>query len=376
VIPPEQPQTPKEAEELAIKVDEREALVHGEQSALTWLALIAFLGIVWIVLPVGLGILLGTLIAFSLQPLYERWKPRLGAGPAALATVGVATVGLVSAFGGLAWLFIARGSSLARALIAALGAGGGLDRAIDALGKLTSRVGVHPAELAQRLRAAAEAAATSAAEIAETLLAATAMAVLALFFAMLTMYFILRNWAKLAQRAQETFPLRPDYTRALFDEFRRVGRTTLLGTVVTGLAQGILATIGFLVTGVPEPLFFGAATAVASLVPAVGTMIVWVPAGVYQLATGHPVAGVIELAWGFLVVVGVSDYVIRPRLVGGESEMPALMTFIALFGGVEVFGLKGLILGPVVMSLGVAVLRIYATEVRARRGVRATRDTI
>jgi predicted PurR-regulated permease PerM len=375
VSPPEPPPTQKQAEESAIKVDEREAIVHGEQSALTWLALIAFLGIVWIVLPVGLGILLGTLIAFSLQPLYERLKPRFGAGPASLTTVAVATVGLVAAFGGLAWLFVARGSSLARALITALGSGGGLDRAIDQLGKLTSRVGVHPDELAQRLRAGAEAAAASAAEIAETLLAATAMALLALFFAMLTMYYILRNWQTLALRAQDTFPLRPDYTRALFDEFRRVGRTTLLGTIVTGLAQGVLATIGFWITGVPEPLFFGAATAVASLVPAVGTMLVWVPAGIYQLANGHAVSGVIEIIWGFLVIVGVSDYVIRPRLIGGESELPALMTFIALFGGVEVFGLKGLILGPVVMSLGVAVLRIYATEVRTRRKLGA-RDTM
>ena len=225
------------------------------------------------------------------------------------------------------------------------------------------------------MRAAAEAAAESAAQIAETLLAATAMSVLALFFAMLTMQFILRNWQKLALHAQQTFPLRPDYTRALFDEFRRVGRTTLLGTIVTGLAQGVLATVGYLIAGVPEPLFFGALTAVASLLPAVGTMIVWVPAGIFQIVNGHPVSGVVELVWGLFVIVGVSDYVIRPRLVGGEGSMPALVTFIALFGGVEVFGLKGLVLGPVVMSLGIAVLRIYATEVRARRSAVARDKT-
>jgi predicted PurR-regulated permease PerM len=369
------PPTTKAAEERAVKVDEREALARSEQSAITWLALVASAGIVWIMLPVGLGILFGTLIAFSMQPIYERWKPRLGAGPAALATVAVASVGLVAAFGGLAWLFVARGASLARGLIAALGPGGGADRAIGALGRLTSRVGIHPDELAQRLRAAAEAAAESAAQIAETLLAATAMSVLALFFAMLTMQFILRNWQKLALHAQETFPLRPDYTRALFDEFRRVGRTTLLGTIVTGLAQGVLATVGYLIAGVPEPLFFGALTAVASLLPAVGTMIVWVPAGIFQIVNGHAVSGVVDLSWGLLVIVGVSDYVIRPRLVGGEGAMPALVTFIALFGGVEVFGLKGLVLGPVVMSLGIAVLRIYATEVRARRSAVARDKT-
>jgi predicted PurR-regulated permease PerM len=82
---------------------------------------------------------------------------------------------------------------------------------------------------------------------------------------------------------------------------------------------------------------------------------------------GHPARGIFELAWGGLLVVALSDYVIRPRLVGGDSEVPSLVTFAALFGGVEVFGLSGLVVGPVVMSLAVAVLRLYATETRLRR---------
>jgi predicted PurR-regulated permease PerM len=186
---------------------------------------------------------------------------------------------------------------------------------------------------------------------------------------MMTMHFMLRNWEAVSVRAQETFPLRPDYTRSLFAEFRRVGRTTLMGTVVTGLAQGILATIGYWLAGVPEPIFFGVATAVASLVPAVGTMLIWVPAGVVLIVIGEVGRGAFELIWGGLLVVALSDYVIRPRLVGGEGEVPSLVTFSALFGGVEVFGLKGLIVGPVVMSLAIAILRLYATETRLRRHI-------
>ena len=100
--------------------------------------------------------------------------------------------------------------------------------------------------------------------------------------------------------------------------------------------------------------------------PAVGTLLVWVPAGLYLIATGHPTMGVVLLAWGALVIVGVSDYVIRPRLVGDET-MPALLVFLALFGGVEVLGLRGLIIGPVVMALAVAVLRLYAREAEATK---------
>jgi len=141
----------------------------------------------------------------------------------------------------------------------------------------------------------------------------------------------------------------------------------LSGTVVTGVAQGVLAGLGFWITGVPQAAFFGIATALASLVPAVGTLLIWIPAGLYLFATGHPGKGIIELLWGALVVVGFSDYVVRPRLVGGET-IPALLVFIALFGGLEVFGLAGLVVGPVIVSLAVAVLRLYADEEKARRG--------
>ena len=162
-------------------------------------------------------------------------------------------------------------------------------------------------------------------------------------------------------------PLRPRDTRALFDEFRRVGRTVLLGTVMTGLAQGLLSTIGYWITRVPDAPFFGALTTVASLLPGVGTLLVWVPVGLYLILTGHVGLGIAELTYGAAVVVGLSDYIIRPRLVGSHSEAPALLTFVALFGGLEVFGLIGLILGPVIMSLAVALLRIYEREATIRR---------
>jgi predicted PurR-regulated permease PerM len=138
----------------------------------------------------------------------------------------------------------------------------------------------------------------------------------------------------------------------------------LLGAIGTGLAQGTLASIGFWLGGAPEPIFFGAATAVASFIPAVGTLIVTIPVGLVLLLSHHILGGTVELAWSLIFVVGICDYVIRPRLVRGEAKVPALVTFAALFGGAETFGLKGLILGPVLMSLALAVLRIYGDEAR------------
>jgi predicted PurR-regulated permease PerM len=133
------------------------------------------------------------------------------------------------------------------------------------------------------------------------------------------------------------------------------------------VAQGLLATFGYWITGSPEPVFFGIATALASLVPGIGTLLVWVPLGVFMIVTGHVGRGFAELLWGTFVVIGFSDYVLRPRLLGGDHEMPTLVTFVALFGGVEVFGLKGLVVGPIVMSIAVATLRLYGREAEARR---------
>lgn len=344
-----------------------EEVTREEHGALKWAAVAAVVAITWLVMPIGVGILIGMLLAFVLQPLYVRMQPRLSASWSALVVVLCATSALAGAATTLMWLFVAKGVSLARELLAILGPGGTGDRLLEWVGARTARIGITPDELTRRARALAEAAAARTASVAESLLGALASGLLGAFFAMLTMHFMLRHWETVSIRAQETFPLRPDYTRALLVEFRRVGRTALMGTIVTGLAQGGLATIGYFIAGVPEPLFFGAATAVASLVPAVGTMLVWVPAGVVLIVMGHPGRGILELVWGGLFVVALSDYVIRPRLVGGESEVPSLVTFAALFGGVEVFGLKGLIVGPVLMSIAVAVLRLYASETRARR---------
>jgi predicted PurR-regulated permease PerM len=355
------PTTEEEAEDAEVSREE-----HG---ALKWAAVGAVLAIAYLVMPIGVGILLGMLLAFVALPFYGRLTPRLGGAWSALVVVLGSTLTLGASVFGLAWLFVTKGVVLARELIEIVGPGGMGDRSLAWVGGKTARFAITTEELTTRARSLAEAAATRTASEAETIVGALASSLLGTFFAMLTMHFMLRNWEKVSLRAQETFPLRPDYTRALFAEFRRVGRTTLMGTLVTGVAQGALATIGFAIAGVPEPIFFGAATAVASLVPAVGTMLVWVPAGVVLIIMGHPVRGIFELIWGALLVVALSDYYIRPRLIGGEDNLPSLITFSALFGGVEVFGLKGLVLGPVLMSLAVAILRLYATETRLRRHI-------
>jgi predicted PurR-regulated permease PerM len=340
---------------------------RGERRALGWAAIAAVGVIVWLVAPVGVGVLLGTLLAFALQPVFERLEPRLGKSWASLSLVFATLLALGGALTGLAWMFVSDGTALTNEWIESLGPGGPGHAIVTMVGGFTKRLGLPPDELADRARGLAETAASSATTAAAVIVGTTASSALALVFAMLSMHFILRNWRAVALGAQEAFPLRPDYTATLFAEFRRVGRSTLLGTLGTGVAQGLLATLGFWMTGIPKPFLFGAAAAIASLVPAVGAALVWLPAGLVLILAGHPARGALELVWGTVMVGIVSDYVIRPRLVGGGGHLPSLVTFAALLGGAEVFGLKGLIVGPVLMSLAIAILRLYATEARKRR---------
>jgi predicted PurR-regulated permease PerM len=363
---PSEPSPPVDRRRSAAALDS----MRDERKALGVFAVAAIAGIIWIVQPVGIGILLGMLIAFTLQPFYEKLVGRHGRpGLLALGCVMVSTIGLLAVVGGLSSLFITRGSVMAQALIASLGPNGG----VRAAGlRFASRLGplhFQLDEITAKLRDAAAELASRGAAIAAAVATTTFDILLMLFFAMMTLSFVLRRWREITVRAEEMLPIRPRYTRAILDEFQRVGRTTLLGTVVTGLAQGAFAAFGYWITGVPEAAFFGAATAIMSLVPGVGTLTVWVPAGIFLFATGHPGMGALELVWGSLVVVGASDYIIRPRLVGGHGTMPPLFTFAALFGGVEVFGLSGLILGPLIMAVSFAILRIFAQDAEERRAL-------
>jgi predicted PurR-regulated permease PerM len=335
---------------------------NREKRALELCAIVAIAAVVWLTMPVAAGLLLGAMIAFTLQPFYDALNARTGRPVlSSVLTVLGAALAILGTVAGFGSLFVSRGVAMAGKLMAALGPGGSLSGVVQSFRGLLSRVGLSVEDIDARLRGAATEIAGKSAALAEGAAAATASGLLGLLFALLAMHLILRNWNTMTVQIEAMSPLRPQYTHALLAEFQRVGRATLLGTVVTGLAQGVFATFGYWITGTPEPAFFGVATALASLVPGVGTLLVWVPVGVVLILTGHFVAGVVELIWGAAIVGGVSDYVIRPRLVGDEA-IPTLVTFIALFGGVEVFGLKGLVVGPVVMSLAVATLRLYARE--------------
>jgi predicted PurR-regulated permease PerM len=334
-----------------------------ERRAFGFLALIALAALVRLALPVGIGLFLGSLLAFTLEPVYARLRSRpMKAAPAALVCSVGATIIVSSTVLGLTTLLVTRGMALLAILRERLAPGGALRNFAENAASRLSSVHLNAADVSQKLESQVVSMGSRAAGIAADVAGLTFNGLLTLFFVTLSAYFVLHRWDDIVRRSERLLPFERRHTRALLEQFRRVGREVLLGTAVTGLAQGLLAAIGYWVTGVPEPWFFGALTALASLIPGVGTLLVWVPIGAVQLVSGHPVAGLVELIYSALTVGIASDYLLRPRLVGREKNVPSILAFVALFGGVQVFGIIGLVLGPVIVTLSLAILKTYERE--------------
>ncbi len=342
----------------------------GEHRALGIAALVAIVAMLWVAQPLGIGLLLGMLSAFTLQPLYRRMHRHLPPRPDVAATLSVtlAALALFGTVGLFAYLVIQRGVAASARLVTLFGPTGAARTAAVWLSERLRPFHISTSDVNARLAEYAGSLAARLTSMAGTLAGAMFDAMLTLFFVLTTLHFTLRRWDTLVHRLETMSPLHPRHTHALLEEFRVVGRTVLLGTLATGIAQGILSAFGYWATGVPEAALLGAATAIASLVPVVGTLVIWIPAAIFLFATGHVVAGIVLLGYGAFIVVGVSDYGIRPRLVGAHDGTPTLVTFVALFGGIEVFGVVGLVLGPVIMALAMSVMRIYEREVAFRRG--------
>jgi predicted PurR-regulated permease PerM len=314
------------------------------------------------------AILLGVVMAVSAHHPYQALVRRIGEKRRtwAAAIVTFASGALLAVVGALVLLTLTnelmklvshldqhQSSGTLAGLIGERGA-----HAVEDLGVDTGRV---YAWARREISAAASYMATLAALVVRT----TSYAMLALVVALMTMYYVLLEGPGLARRIERIAPLEPRHTRALIVEAREVGRDAFLGTLATALIQGALAGIGYAVLGVPQPVTWAVATAIASFLPVIGTLIVWVPVSGYLLVDGHPVRAILLVAWGILIVTSLADYVIRPRIVGARGHGHPLLTLIALLGGIEVFGLAGLIVAPIVMSVFVAAFRLYEREVRA-----------
>ena len=195
-----------------------------------------------------------------------------------------------------------------------------------------------------------------------TITQGTVAFVLNLFVMLYALFFFLLAGPRLLRIFDYT-PLTDMDRDVIVEKGISITRATLKGTIVIGVLQGTLAGAAFAVAGLPGPVFWGAVMALASVVPLLGTAIIWVPAVVYLLFQGQLVAGIGLLAWCAIVVGGV-DNIVRPHLVGSDTQMPDVLILLSTLGGIAMFGVTGVIIGPVVAGLFLTSWHIFAATFR------------
>lgn len=178
------------------------------------------------------------------------------------------------------------------------------------------------------------------------------------FMTLYTLFFFFRDGKDLLKRVMHLSPLGDKYEDLLYQRFTSTARATLKGTLIVGCVQGILGGLLFWITGVNGALVWGVIMTFFSAIPAVGSFVVWLPAGILMLLFGNVWQGLVILGVGALVISTI-DNLIRPPLVGNDIQMHPLIVLFSTLGGIFLFGPSGFVIGPIVAALFFSVLSIY-----------------
>jgi predicted PurR-regulated permease PerM len=317
--------------------------------------------------PIWTPVLLGLVIAIGVYPLQQRLMQRFGRKHPGLWAALLTAVVMILALATITFLVFVVGQrvvELAQEVAARYegkGAAGVLGRDVSAF---FARFGIRSADVNQRIAETARDFAAFLGKGVTSLVAGVVSALFIFIFTAITSYYLLREGAEGTSWLVEMVPLPNGQVAQIVRDVRDVTRAILFSTGIMSLFQGITAGIGYWLFGVDSPLLWASLTGVASILPAVGTALVWVPVGIVHIAIGHPAQGIGILLWSGLVVVFVADYILRPKLVGTKIRMNDLLVFIAIFGGIEAFGILGVILGPVAVAVLLSILRIYQRDYR------------
>ena len=179
--------------------------------------------------------------------------------------------------------------------------------------------------------------------------------IVTLTLTLLTLFFFYRDGETIATQADQVIEgFFGDRLNPYVITAGKMTRAVVYGLLITAITQGLLAGVGYWLVGLAAPVLLGALTGMLSIVPLVGTAIVWVPLGIYLLAIGQLWQGIILLIWG-AVLVYPADNVLRPILISNATRVPFLIVMFGALGGLEAFGLVGLFTGPVVLAIALAI---------------------
>lgn len=174
-------------------------------------------------------------------------------------------------------------------------------------------------------------------------------------------FFMIRDGEQIKELLVEALPIGDERERLLFSKFAEVTRAAIKGNVIVAMVQGSIGGIAFWALGIPSAILWSFAMAFASLIPAIGAAIVWLPVAVYFLLVGDYVSGIVLIVIG-AGVIGMIDNLLRPILVGRDTKLPDYIILTSTLGGLAMFGLNGFIIGPLIAALFVASWGIFMRE--------------
>ncbi|MGI8897742.1 MAG: AI-2E family transporter [Pyrinomonadaceae bacterium] len=191
-------------------------------------------------------------------------------------------------------------------------------------------------------------------------------AIVQMFFVIFTMYYLFRDGDKIFAALRDALPLENKQATAIMARTREVIGASVYGVLAIAIVQGVLGGLAFWALGVPSAIVWGVVMVFLSMIPMLGAFLVWVPAAAYLALAGHPVKALFMVLWGTLVI-GMADNFLRPKLVGDRTKLHELLIFFAVLGGLQVFGVLGIVLGPVVLAITLALVDVFKAADREHK---------
>jgi predicted PurR-regulated permease PerM len=181
------------------------------------------------------------------------------------------------------------------------------------------------------------------------------------FLMMLTIYYLFRDGARLKDYIIQLMPVPREQLEKLAEKFQEMGRAVFVGNGLSGIIQGILGGFGFFIFGLNSPFLWGFVITFMAFLPIIGASVVFIPATAILLSQGH-----VSVALGFLAYnacySSIVEYFVKPRMIGQGMKMNALLVFIGIIGGIKLFGILGIIYGPLIITIFLTLAEIYRLE--------------
>ena len=320
-------------------------------------ALILLLGAALLIAlaPFATGLIGIPVLYIIFTPLYQFLAPRLRPTAAAALTVGLALVLILAIALLITLVFVNQAPAIATGILE------------SPLRQRLNDIRIGSYQLGPQLSSASERIVSWMGTGAIGLIGTATRLTLNMIISLFGLYYLLTSAGKVWTVVEPYIPFSRENSERLKSRFKLVTISTLIGTGLTAVIQGLLVALAFLAVGLPNALFWGVVTVILSIMPIVGSGLIWLPATIVLYLQDRILAAILLAVWG-LLVVGNVDNVIRPIVFRRYAQIHPLVTLVGAFAGIRYFGLLGLMVGPLALSYFFELIQMYKEEYfRTRR---------